>query len=162
MDSPLRGFLLYVPEVYEENIQGYEDIDRNTITTSLTHRPFGMVYAPASLSAVTTPSKGCLPYGRRSRLSAASTRSAVAICQTTNTSYPSADYAATARAQLRPTLGFETAAGFQYYQKKFESEYASAQQFAVSSLETITSGAVKTSQENFLENKTSACTCRNS
>jgi TonB-linked SusC/RagA family outer membrane protein len=153
LDSPLRGFLLYVPEVYEENIQGYEDIDRNTITTSLTHRPYAWFTQRLTVGGDNTQqglsalwkkisTVGSLnPLGRRD-------------LQTTNTSYLSADYAATARAQVRPTLGFETAAGFQYYQKKFESEYASAQQFAVSSLETITSGAVKTSQENFLENKT--------
>jgi TonB-linked SusC/RagA family outer membrane protein len=153
LDSPMRGFLAYVPEVYEDNIQGYEDVNRNTLTATVTHRPWAWFTHRLTVGGDNTDQAlsslwkkiatvGSLnPLGRRD-------------LQTTNTAYLNADYAATARIQLRPTLGFETAAGFQYYQKKFESEYASGQQFAVSSLETISSGALKTSQENFLENKT--------
>ncbi|HUQ80425.1 MAG TPA: carboxypeptidase-like regulatory domain-containing protein, partial [Gemmatimonadaceae bacterium] len=35
LDGPLRGYLLYVPEVFQDNIQGYEDLNRSTITANL-------------------------------------------------------------------------------------------------------------------------------
>ena len=153
LDGPLRGYLLYVPEVYEDNIQGYEDLDRNTFTSTLRHQPFswfrhrltvGGDYTNQQLSDLwkKISTVGSLnPNGRRD-------------ISTTQTSYVSADYAATAKAQPFHSLGLETAAGFQYYRKQLEAVYASAQTFPVSDLETISSGALKTSQENFVENKT--------
>ncbi len=153
LDSPLRGYLIYVPEVYEDNVQGYEDIDRNTISSTLTHRPASWFTHRLTIGADNTDqglsdlwkkisTVGSLnPLGRRD-------------VETTNTSYLSADYAATARAQPFARLGFETAVGVQYYQKQFESSWAQGTQFPVGTLETVTSGALRTSQENFLENKT--------
>src|SRR5438105_780030 len=153
LDGPLRGYLLYVPEVYENNIQGYEDLDRNTFTGTLPHHPFGWFthrlpvggdYTNQQLSDLwkKISTVGSLnPNGRRD-------------IATTQTAYVSADYAATAKAQPFRVLGLETAAGFQYYRKQNEAVYASAQTFPVSDLETISAGALKTSQENFIENKT--------
>jgi len=153
LDGPLRGYLLYVPEVYEDNIQGFEDLDRNTFTGTLRHHPFswfthrvtvGGDYTDQQLSDLwkKISTVGSLnPNGRRD-------------ISTTQTSYVSADYAATAKAQPVRSLGLETAAGFQYYRKQNEAVYASAQTFPVSDLETISSGALKTSQESFIENKT--------
>ena len=153
LDGPLRGYLLYVPEVYEDNIQGFEDLDRNTFTGTLRHHPFSWLtqrmtvggdYTNQQLSDLwrKISTVGSLnPNGRRD-------------ISTTQTSYVSLDYAATGKAQPFRVLGLETAAGFQYYRKQLEAVYASAQTFPVSDLETISSGALKTSQENFIENKT--------
>ncbi len=153
LDGALRGYLLYVPEVYEDNIQGYEDLDRNTITSTLTHRPFGWLTQRLTVGADNTDQTlsslwkkittvgSLFPNGRRD-------------VENTNTSFASADYAAAARAQPFQALGLETAVGFQYYQKKYESSYAHAETFPVGNLETISAGAVRTSQESFLENKT--------
>ena len=153
LDGALRGYLLYVPEVYENNIQGFEDLDRNTFTGTLRHHPFnwfthrvtvGGDYTNQQLSDLwkKISTVGSLnPNGRRD-------------IATTQTSYVSFDYAATGKAQPFRVLGLETAAGFQYYRKQNEAVYASAQTFPVSDLETISSGALKTSQESFIENKT--------
>jgi TonB-linked SusC/RagA family outer membrane protein len=153
LDGPLRGYLLYVPEVYEDNIQGYENLDRNTITATLTHRPFTWLTHRLTVGGDNTDQNlsdlwkkistvgSLFPNGRRD-------------LEGTNTSFANADYAASARAQPFATLGFETAVGFQYYQKRYESSYAHAETFPVGSLETISAGALRTSQESFLENKT--------
>jgi hypothetical protein len=142
-----------VPEVYENDIQGYEDLDRNTFTSTLRHQPFswftqrltvGGDYTTQQLSDLwkKISTVGSLnPNGRRD-------------ISTTQASYVSADYAATAKLQPFHALGLESAAGFQYYRKQTEAVYASAQIFPVSDLETISSGALKTSQESFIENKT--------
>jgi TonB-linked SusC/RagA family outer membrane protein len=153
LDSPIRGYLLYVPEVYEDNIQGYEDLNRNTVTTTLRYKPFtwfshrltvGGDYTNQQLSGLwkKIATVGSLnPNGRRE-------------ISTNGTSYVSADYAAAAKWQPRESTGLETAVGAQYYQKQTESVFARGDIFPVADLETISSGALKTSQEAFVENKT--------
>ena len=153
LDGPMRGYLAYVPEVYEDNIQGYEDLDRNTITATLTHRPFSWLTHRLTVGGDNTDQTlsdlwkkistvGSLyPAGRRD-------------VEGTNTSFANADYAASARWQPLHLLGFETATGFQYYQKKYSSSYAHGETFPVADLTTISAAALRTSQESYLENKT--------
>jgi TonB-linked SusC/RagA family outer membrane protein len=153
LDSPIRGYLLYVPEVYEDDIQGYEDLDRNTVTTTLRHTPTSWLSQRLTVGGDFTNQQltglwkkistvGSLnPNGRRE-------------VSTNGTSYVSVDYAITAKWRPRPAIGLETAAGAQYYRKQTEGIFARGDVFPVSDLETITSGALKTSAENFVENKT--------
>jgi TonB-linked SusC/RagA family outer membrane protein len=153
LDAPLRGYLSYVPEVYEDNIQGYEDLDRSTVTATLKHHPMSWFTHRLTVGGDFTSQQlsdlwkkistvGSLyPAGRRD-------------VETTQISYFSADYAATASVHPFQSLGLETSVGFQYYRKQVEAVYGHAETFPVSDLETISSGALKTAQENFLENKT--------
>jgi TonB-linked SusC/RagA family outer membrane protein len=153
LDGPLRGYLLYVPEVYEDNIQGYEDLNRSTLTLNLRHRPFGWFshrltvggdFTEQQLSSLwkKIATVGSLnPLGRRD-------------VENTSTSFVSADYAATATVNPRPSLELQTAFGVQYYRKQNEAILAHGETFPVNDLETISSGALKTAQENFIENKT--------
>ena len=153
LDGPYRGYLLYVPEVYEDNIQGYEDLDRTTLTTTLRHKPVSWFTHRLTVGGDFTDQElsdlwkkistvgSLFPSGRRD-------------IETTRTSYVSADYAATASARPLRALGLETAFGFQYYRKQNTAVYAHGETFPVSDLETISAGALKTSQENFVENKT--------
>jgi TonB-linked SusC/RagA family outer membrane protein len=153
LDGPLRGYLLYVPEVYEDNIQGYEDVNRSTLTATLRHRPVGWFshrltvggdFTEQQLSSLwkKISTVGSLnPLGRRD-------------VENTSTSFVSADYAATATVKPRAGLQLETAFGLQYYRKQNEAIFGHGETFPVNDLETISSGALKTSQENFIENKT--------
>ena len=95
VDGPTRGFLLYVPEVYHDDIQGYEDIGRSTLTTTLRHIPnswfnhrvtVGGDFTEQRLSSLwkkITTIGSLFPQGRRD-------------VQQSQASYVSADYAATA------------------------------------------------------------------
>jgi TonB-linked SusC/RagA family outer membrane protein len=153
LDGVMRGYLLYVPEVYEENIQGYEDLNRNTITTTLRHNPVpwfshrltvGGDYTDQQLSGLwkKISTVGSLnPNGRRE-------------VSTNATSYVSVDYAGAAKWQPLTTIRLETAAGAQYYRKQNGAVFGRGDIFPVSDLETITAGANKTSAETFVENKT--------
>jgi len=153
LDGPLRGYLLYVPEVYEDNIQGYEDLNRSTLTVTLRHRPFGWFshrltvggdFTQQELSSLwkkITTVGSLNPLGRRD-------------VENSSASYTSADYAATATVTPRAWLRLETAFGAQYYRKQTEAVLAHGETFPVNDLETISSGALKTAQENFVENKT--------
>jgi TonB-dependent SusC/RagA subfamily outer membrane receptor len=153
LDGPLRGYLLYVPEVYEDAIQGYENLNRNTITATLRYNPLawfshrvtvGGDYTDQRLSGLwkKIATVGSLfPNGRRE-------------ISTSATSYVSVDYAGAARWHPLSSIRLETAAGAQYYRRQNESIFGRGEIFPVSDLETITAGANKTSQENFVENKT--------
>ena len=153
LDGPLRGYLLYVPEVYEDNIQGYEDINRSTLTATLRHKPFGWFshrltvggdFTEQQLSSLwkKISTVGSLnPNGRRD-------------VENSSASYVSADYAAIGTVKVRSSMQFETSAGLQYYRKQNEAILAHGETFPVSDLETISGGALKTAQETFVENKT--------
>jgi TonB-linked SusC/RagA family outer membrane protein len=153
LDGPLRGYLLYVPEVYEDNIQGYEDVNRTTLTLTLRQRPVGWFshrvtvggdFTEQQLSSLwkkITTVGSLNPLGRRD-------------VENSSASFVSADYSATATAKPLPSLQLATAFGLQYYRKQTEAILAHGETFPVSDLETISSGALKTAQENFIENKT--------
>jgi TonB-linked SusC/RagA family outer membrane protein len=153
LDGPLRGYLLYVPEVYQDNIQGFEDLNRSTLTLNLRHRPLGWFshrltvggdFTEQQLSSLwkKISTVGSLnPLGRRD-------------VENSSASFVSADYAATATYKPLPSLALETAFGAQYYRKQNEAILAHGETFPVNDLETISSGALKTAQENFIENKT--------
>jgi hypothetical protein len=153
LDGPLRGYLLYVPEVYEDNIQGYEDINRSTLTATLRHKPFGWFshrltvggdFTEQQLSSLwkKISTVGSLnPLGRRD-------------VENSSASYVSADYAAIGTVKVRSSMRFETSAGAQYYRKQNEAILAHGETFPVNDRETISSGALKTAQETFVENKT--------
>ena len=153
LDGPLRGYLLYVPEVFEDNIQGYEDLNRSTITATLRHRPLGWLshrltvggdFTQQQLSSLwkkITTVGSLNPLGRRD-------------VENSSASFVSADYSAIATVRPRTWLQLETAFGLQYYRKQTEAVLARGETFPVNDLETISSGALKTAQENFVENKT--------
>ena len=153
LDGPMRGFLLYVPEVYHDNIQGYEDVGRSTLTSTLRHIPaawfnqrltVGGDFTEQRLTSLwkkLTTVGSLFPQGRRD-------------VQQSQASYVSADYAASATIRPTSALKLETAFGVQYYRKQNQAVLARAETFPVSDLETITAGAIKTAQENFVENKT--------
>src|SRR4029079_8935944 len=131
LDSPIRGYLSYVPDVYEDNIQGYEDLNRNTISTTLRYKPFtwfshrvtvGGDYTNQQLSGLwkKISTVGSLfPTGRRE-------------LSTNATSYVSADYAGAAKWQPLSARALETAVGAQYYRKQLESVFARGDIFPVS------------------------------
>jgi hypothetical protein len=74
--------------------------------------------------------------------------------ENSSASFVSADYSATATVKPRSWLQLETAFGLQYYRKQTQAILARGETFPVNDLETISSGALKTAQENFVENKT--------
>jgi hypothetical protein len=80
--------------------------------------------------------------------------------ESSSASYVSADYAATATVKPRTWLNLETAFGVQYYRKQTEAVLARGETFPVNDLETISSGALKTAQENFVETRRSDSTSR--
>ncbi|MBK6486798.1 MAG: SusC/RagA family TonB-linked outer membrane protein [Gemmatimonadetes bacterium] len=153
IDGPTRGFLAYLPEVYHDDIQGYEDVGRNTLTTTLRHIPTGWFNQRITVGGDFTDQRlsslwkkistiGSLyPQGRRD-------------VQGSQASYVSADYSGTITWRPSSSLKLESAFGAQYYRKQNQSILSRAETFPVKDLETVTAGATKTAQETFVENKT--------
>lgn len=152
VDGPTRGYLTGPPERYEEDYEGYEDLNRGIISTTVRHRPLpwfsqrvtvGADYVGQTLSSL----------ARRSTTIGASATGSRSVDNTTE-SLISADYVASAAAHISEALGLETSVGFQYYRRQTNTATATGNTFPIRALETVTSAALRSGTESFLENKT--------
>ena len=153
LDGPMRGFLAYLPEVYESDIQGYEDVGRSTITTTLRHLPTGWFNQRLTVGGDFTSQRLSSLWKKISTLGSLYPQGRRDV-QQSDASYVSADYAGTLTWRPSASLKMETAFGAQYYRKQNQAILAHAETFPVKDLETVTAGALKTAQETFVENKT--------
>lgn len=155
VDGKYRGYIAYLPERYENDIEGFQDVGRFTYSLTAQHRPTsffthrftaGADFTNTSNSELYRPlSPGEVghfqPRGQKSVLEQ-------------HTRYLSADYSATATLDVGEDFNFATSTGLQYYQKSNGWLYAQGRIFPVRQLETVTAGADKTASEDFWENKT--------
>ena len=153
IDGPFRGYIAYLPERYEDDIEGYENLDRNTLTATINHRPtdwlahrltVGGDFTQQNLTELFRRIDGVgslFPNGRKSLANS-------------RTAYVNADYSASGTFQVTDALRSETSVGLQYYIKRRESQFSQGDIFPVRQLETVTAGALKSALEDFLENKT--------
>jgi TonB-linked SusC/RagA family outer membrane protein len=153
IDGPFRGYIAYLPEVYEDEIEGFQHVDRTTVSVQANHR-----ITPWLTHRVTVG--GDFGNNRNSELYRATGNLGNALAQGSKTivnsrvTFASADYQASAT--LRPTsnLTFTPSAGFQFFRKQQELTFAQGQTFPVSALETVSSGATRIAEEDFIENRT--------
>lgn len=153
IDGPFRGYLTGPPETFEQDVEGYEDLDRGTLTATARHRPVHWFSHRVTVGGDFTNQK-LSELLRRSTLVGASSPQGLKMVASTRTAYVNADYAATASFKLDEALGLESSAGLQYYRKQQDAILSQGSIFPVRALETVTGGSVKTGQENFFENKT--------
>ncbi|MEO8448765.1 MAG: SusC/RagA family TonB-linked outer membrane protein [Gemmatimonadota bacterium] len=155
-DGPFRGYQFVLPEALQNRVESYDDLNRVILNSTFRHKPtswlthrltVGADFGDDRLSGLARRSEGVfrtgyfLPNGARA-------------LYYRNTAYASADYGATASFKLGKDLGSETSAGAQYYRKRTTINYSSAENLAVSSLETLDAGATRTTSEDYIENKT--------
>jgi TonB-linked SusC/RagA family outer membrane protein len=156
VDGPFRGFIGYLPERFEDgDVQGYEDLDRTTLSLTATHRPRDWFTQKITVGGDFGIAKSSEFYRR---LSDAQLGLPVRVgrkdIENRRANYSNADYSATLTVQAREDLQLATSAGFQYYQRARDEFSASGETFPVSQLETISSGATRTGTEDYIENKT--------
>lgn len=154
IDGPYRGYIAYLPEAYEQDIEGLQHVDRTTFSLEARHEPYEWLTHRAIMGGDFTvdrrselyrttgrePAGQFTPWGRKTVINLSS-------------SYFSLDY----QANVPLTFGdfnLTTSGGAQYYQRREESTRAHGETFPVEALETVTSGAEKQAAEDFLENKT--------
>ncbi len=153
IDGPYRGYIAYLPEAYEDEIEGFQHLDRTTFSLEIKHRPLDWFnhrgIAGGDFSGIrnselyrATGNIGQFtPWGRKTVINL-------------HTSYFSLDYQANAEVSFFDGLATTTSAGLQYYQRQESSTLAHGETFPVEALETVSSGSDKQAQEDFLENKT--------
>ncbi len=155
-DGPFRGYQFVLPERMANDLEGYDDLNRVILNGTFRHRPFswftqrlvvGADFGDQRLSGLARRTEGVfrngyfLPNGARA-------------LYFRNTAYASVDYGATGAFKLGKNLGSETSGGLQYYRKRTAINYSSAENLAVNSLELLGGGAIRTTDEDYLENKT--------
>ncbi len=153
IDGPYRGYIAYLPEVYEDEIEGFQDVDRSTFSLRATHTPFKWFEHRITVGGDFTNTRNSELYratGSRGNFVNWGRKWIVNL----RTSYLSLDYGANASYSPFEDLKLTTSAGIQYYRRKEESTQSVGETFPVSALETVSSGSVRRGEEDFLENKT--------
>ncbi len=153
IDGPYRGYIAYLPEAYEDEIEGFQHVDRTTFSLQLNHQPTGWFSQRAivggdfsgvrnsELYRATGNIGQFTPWGRKTIINL-------------NTSYISLDYQANGILDWGDNLSLTTSGGVQYYQRRESSTLSHGETFPVEALETVSSGAEKRAEEDFVENKT--------
>ncbi len=153
IDGPYRGYIAYLPEAYEDEIEGFQHVDRTTFSLQVNHRPYDWFTQRAvvggdfsgvrnsELYRATGNIGQFTPWGRKTVISQ-------------NTSYFSLDYQANGIFDFGDNLSLTTSGGVQYYQRRESSTLAHGETFPVEALETVSSGSEKRAEEDFFENKT--------
>ncbi len=153
IDGPYRGYIAYLPEAYEDEIEGFQHVDRTTFSLQVKHEPYDWFTQRAiiggdfsgvrnsELYRATGNIGQFTPWGRKTVINL-------------NTSYFSLDYQANGILDFGDNLSLTTSGGVQYYQRRESSTLAHGETFPVEALETVSSGAEKRAEEDFLENKT--------
>jgi TonB-linked SusC/RagA family outer membrane protein len=154
VDGIYRGYIAYLPEVLRDKVFGYQNVSRNTFNLSTTHTPrewfthrlvLGADFTDGNNSELYRHLEGGVghfrPEGQKDT-------------QRQTTEYFSADYSLTATVEPMAGLSLATSGGVQYYEKSNEWIWSMGRIFAVPALETVSAGALKSTEEDFLENKT--------
>lgn len=153
MDGPFRGYIAYLPERYYSDIQGYQGVHRQTYSLTANHRPFEWLTHRFVVGGDFTDTRNSELYKRIAGVGSNLPAGRKEV-QNSRVTYMSADYSATGTHSITSDLKSSTSAGVQYYQKENEWFWARGDVFPVNQLETVTSGATRTAQEDFFENKT--------
>ncbi len=155
IDGGYRGYIAYLPEAYQDDIEGFQRVHRTTFSLEARHIPYewfnhraivggdfsGVGNTELYRATNREPPGQFTPWGRKTAINL-------------NESYFSIDYQANGTYDLSDNFGSTTSAGVQYYQRRSSSTLAHGETFPVDALETVSAGATKQAQEDFLENKT--------
>ena len=153
LDGPSRGYIAYLPEAYEDEIQGITDVDRTTYSLQTQWRPSDWMNHRLVFGGdfgYRTNSELYLATGNLGNFFNTGQKTIV----NERTSYVSADYQVSSQWVPWDNLTLSTGGGVQYYQKKSEILWGRGTTFPVKSLETIPSGSTRTANEDYRENKT--------
>lgn len=153
IDGPFRGYIAYLPEIYEEDVEGFEDVDRTIFSLSAKHQPaswFTQRFTVGGDYGLTKTSQLFRATGRIGNIFPNGRRD---VWHVRNT-FVNLDYGATATLKPIGDLSLATSAGAQFYRKAQEIASGRADVFPVKALETLSSGALRISDEDFLENRT--------
>ncbi|MDE2981608.1 MAG: SusC/RagA family TonB-linked outer membrane protein [Gemmatimonadota bacterium] len=153
LDGPSRGYIAYLPEAYQDEIEGVVDIDRTTYSLQAHWEPrewlaqkmvLGGDFGTRTNTELYLATGNLGNFFNTGRKTVANER----------TSFITADYQASSDWSPFESISLSTGGGLQFYSKKTEILWARGESFPVKSLETIPSGSTRSADEEYLENKT--------
>ncbi len=151
--GPSRGYIAYLPEAYEDEIEGFQNLDRTTFSLQVSHNPWSWFSQRLVVGADFGTTKDTELYRATGNLGNLQNGGAKRDLNAKNT-FISFDYGATGTYSNFSDFSFATSAGVQIYRKQQEIIFAEGLLFPVAALETITSGSLRTATEEFIENRT--------
>tara|TARA_B110000263_G_scaffold250100_1_gene270483 strand:+ start:243 stop:3320 length:3078 start_codon:yes stop_codon:yes gene_type:complete len=153
LDGPYRGYIAYLPEAYQNEIEGFQDLDRTTWNASATHDPTTWLNHRITIGGDYGNTRSTELYKATGNLGNFGNTGRKTVLQS-RSNFTTIDYNANATFQPMSFLSSISSVGIQFYEKKQQIVYGYGETFPVAALETISSGATKTADEEFLQNKT--------
>lgn len=153
IDGPYRGYIAYLPEVYEDEIEGYQDVDRLTFSVSGTHNPVEWLNQRLTVGGDFANIRNSELYKATGSLGSFVNWGRKWLVDL-KSSYITVDYGANASYNPLESVKLTTSAGVQYYERREESNESVGEFFPLEALETVSSGSTRRGEEDFLENKT--------
>ncbi len=153
IDGPYRGYIAYLPEAYENEIEGFQDVDRTTFSLEARHEPYDWFSHRAIVGGDFSGVKNSELYRATGNIGQFTPWGRKTVINLQD-SYFSLDYQANGTWDAGDALSLTTSAGVQYYNRQQSSTEAHGETFPVEALETVSSGATKRAEEDFFENKT--------
>ncbi len=158
LPTPNRGFLVAPPEALRAAYHQTEDVSRFTSGISLEHRPFAWlsqrfsvgideVNEEANTLIPRLPDSLAIFFGPAAVLGSK-------VVDTRDRTTTTVDYGATASHEFGQSVSSTTSFGIQYYRKYEKIATVTGQQFPAPGVTTISSAAVQSGTENFVENIT--------
>ena len=153
LDGPFRGYIAYLPDLYDELLSSGQRVNRNIYSLTATHRPTDWLTHRLVVGLDDVNTEGFrinLHSSGRVGISSRQGRRTVEHRSTDNISF---DYSGTATVELG---GFElaTSSGAQYYEKSSQWLRGDGRNFAVPSLQTISAGERRETADGISGNKT--------
>lgn len=156
LDGRLRGYIGAVPEVFEEEVEGFQSVDRLTASVNLSHTPRTWFSHRLALGTeFTNIQDSDLRRGTRSIEHVGnSLNQGMKRVGNTRGTQVTFDYSASGAWEATSSLTLTTSVGAQYFERRQESSQARGDVFPLEALETVSAAAERFAYEEFFENKT--------
>jgi TonB-linked SusC/RagA family outer membrane protein len=154
LDGPFRGYIAYLPDMYEEYLRAGQDVNRNTYSLTLLHRPTDWFSQRLILGIDHTETQGWRTHRHTQGKVGISFRDGARNVEYRTTQNLSIDYSLTGTWNARPDLSFATSTGIQHYDRTSEWLVGNGTVFAVPALRTISAGTNQSTSDGFIANKT--------
>jgi TonB-linked SusC/RagA family outer membrane protein len=154
LDGAFRGYIAYLPDMYDQYLDAGQNVNRYTYTLSANHRPTSWLSQRVIVGLDHTETQGYLIHRHTEGRVGISSRNGSKSVEYRTTQNRSFDYSVTATVEPVAGLVLATSTGAQYFEKTSEWLSGSGSTFAVPTLLTISAGEDRETSDGVLANKT--------
>ncbi len=152
-NTPQRGFMVGPPEA-QEVIDFREELNRATVSATVSHRPTDWFTHRLVAGFDLSDARNSLFWPQRVQPAYAGFSTGRKDVNQNRSVNQTLDYTATLSRDLSPSVTSATSAGVQYFARELQVASASGTQLPTPAVSTVSSAAVRTGAESFVENKT--------